>query len=385
MTNNRILILQRLLPHYRTGVFKYFGKVFPNLRVAFGDPCKDEPLKNDASVLPDMFVKLKNSYPLRTSSVFNSDISSLLNEFRPEVVITVFNVGNLNIYKLLRLRRRHGFKLILWSFGYDPSRGFQPGNNFADKLRLYLSKKADAVIFYWKKGREEVEKVTGHCDKFFVAPNTLDTTALVTLKKKFDEQGRESVRKELGITEEVHFVYVGRLLADKQVDLLLNAFGLVARDISSCRLTIIGDGPETEALKSKASDFGGSVVFTGEILDDELTGKWIYSSEAFVMPGRLGLSVVHSFCFGTPVISQRKDSFFHGEGIGYVKDGVNGLLCKDGDIDDLAAKMKLVADDKTLSALLRKNAFDTVASECSVEMMVAGFEEAVKYVTAQSK
>lgn len=380
--NFKIIVLQRILPHYRAGIFRKLCGRFPGMSVFYGQPYKNESLKNADNLSDNFFIRCSNTYFDKNGKIFISKIFSKIKELRAEIIISVFNVGNLNIYILFLLRKFLKFKIILWSFGYDPVRGFNPDKYFTDKIRLYLSQKADAVIFYWENGKEEVSrysKVTGH---YFVAPNTLDTDKQTELKRKFEITGKEKIKSELGVKEKFHFVYVGRLLEDKQIDLLLKAFSHLEKDTAEIRLTIIGDGPEKSNLENLSRELKlKNIFFSGEITDDELTGKWIFISDAFVMPGRLGLSVVHTFCFGTPVISQKKEKHFHGEGIGYVKDGVNGFLAEDENISELAERMKRIISDPELSDRLRTNAFYSSQNECSVESMINGINSAVEYVS----
>lgn len=380
--NFKIIVLQRILPHYRAGIFRKLCGRFPGMSVFYGQPYKNESLKNADNLSDNIFIRCSNTYFDKNGKIFISKIFSKIKDLRPEIIISVFNVGNLNIYILFLLRKFLKFKIILWSFGYDPVRGFNPDKYFTDKIRLYLSQKADAVIFYWENGKEEVSrysKVTGH---YFVAPNTLDTDKQTELKRKFEITGKEKIKSELGVKEKFHFVYVGRLLEDKQIDLLLKAFSHLEKDTAEIRLTIIGDGPEKSNLENLSRELKlKNIFFTGEITDDELTGKWIFISDAFVMPGRLGLSVVHTFCFGTPVISQKKEKHFHGEGIGYVKDGVNGFLAEDENISELAERMKRIISDPELSDRLRTNAFYSSQNECSAENMINGINSAVEYVS----
>lgn len=380
--NFKIIVLQRILPHYRAGIFRKLCGRFPGMSVFYGQPYKNESLKNADNLSDNIFIRCSNTYFDKNGKIFISKIFSKIKDLRPEIIISVFNVGNLNIYILFLLRKFLKFKIILWSFGYDPVRGFNPDKYFTDKIRLYLSQKADAVIFYWENGKEEVSrysKVSGH---YFVAPNTLDTDKQTELKRKFEITGKEKIKSELGVKEKFHFVYVGRLLEDKQIDLLLKAFSHLEKDTAEIRLTIIGDGPEKSNLENLSRELKlKNIFFTGEITDDELTGKWIFISDAFVMPGRLGLSVVHTFCFGTPVISQKKEKHFHGEGIGYVKDGVNGFLAEDENISELAERMKRIISDPELSDRLRTNAFYSSQNECSVESMINGINSAVEYVS----
>lgn len=381
MDNIKIFILQRLLPHYRTGFFRKFIQKRPCSEIIYGQPFKTESLKNSTEISGDKFIFRKNFYFGNSGKIFISDIYTDLFKSRPDVVISVFNVGNLNIYILFLLRYFLKYKIILWSFGYDPVKGFNPEKNFADKLRLKLSEKADAVLFYWEKGKKEIESFTKNSGHFFVAPNTLDTDRQFSLKYKFDETGIENLKKELKVNEKFHFIYTGRLLKDKQVDLLLKAFKKLEEINPDCRLSIIGNGSEYNYLKKLSEDLKAvNIYFLGEILDEETAGKWIYISDAYVMPGRLGLSVVHSFCFGTPVISQKKNSHYHGEGIGYIKEGVNGFLASDGNVNEITEIMNRIISDKELSEKLKHNAFETAKNDCSVDKMLDGFDSAINYV-----
>ncbi|MEO6695347.1 MAG: glycosyltransferase family 4 protein [Ignavibacteria bacterium] len=380
----RIIILQRLLPHYRIGFFRKFCERYVNTKILYGQPRKGESLKNAVEINDKNFILSKNLYFDKSGKVFLTNIYFKIFKYRPDIVISVFNVGNLNIYLLFILKFFLRYKLILWSFGYDPVRGFDPLNKFADKIRLYLSLKADAVIFYWETGRLKISKYSKKTDHYFVAPNTLDTENQFQLKEKFDKKGLDVIRKELGLKNKFHFVFVGRLLEDKQVDLLLKAFKILEDNNSDCSLSIVGDGPQRDNLTKLSKDLNlRNVRFLGEILDEEKTGELIYVSDAFVMPGRLGLSVVHSFCFGTPVISQLKTGDFHGEGVGYIKENLNGYLVEDGSVKAIAGKMTDIISNPELSNKLRAKAFYTAQNECSTENMLKGFDEAMNYVKSK--
>lgn len=375
---NTIVILQRILPHYRLPVFKKIQQKLNNVIVLYGQKQKNESLENALTGDVKNFVEVKNLYFYRFN-IFVSMLYPYLLRLRPKIIVSVVNVGNINLYLLFFLRKLLGFKLIVWSFGYDPKNGFDPMNVFKDKIRLLFYQNADAVIFYWEKGKEIVEKFSKRKEHYFVAPNTLDTDMHLDLKNKFDKKGKDAIKEELGIKEQNHFVYVGRLLKDKQIDLIIKSFQKIPRHYD-CRVTIIGDGPEKSNLFRLVDELNvANIYFTGAIYNPEIVGKWIYCSDLFIMPGRLGNSVVHSFCYATPVLSQKKDYYYHGEGIGYMENGVNGFLANDDDIGHLAEIMMKISENEKLRDSLSINAFRTVEQLCSIEHMIGGVEKAINY------
>jgi glycosyltransferase involved in cell wall biosynthesis len=58
-------------------------------------------------------------------------------------------------------------------------------------------------------------------------------------------------------------------------------------------------------------------------------------------------------------------------------------LFRDGDAQDLAEKMRLLAEDERLQKELARNARATIEQEYTMERMVEGFVQAVSYATAQ--
>lgn len=381
MMQKKIFIIQRILPHYRIGFFRNLKKLYPSLKVFYGNTYNGEVLKNTDNPDKETFIERKNRYFHKEGKIFFTGLYGDVIREKPDIIVSVFNVGNLNIYLLFILRYFLKFKLILWSLGYDHLTGFSPDKIFTHKVRLFLSQKADAVIFYWDYGKKVVEKYSKKNSHYFVARNTIDTNRHIALKELFDKKGKDSIKNYLDVKQKFHFIYVGRLIPDKEVDILLKAYSEVEKSVSDCRLTIIGDGPERIKLESLASELRiKNSVFLGEILDDEITGRWLYVSDAFIMPGRLGNSVVHSFCYGTPVISTDKGDYFHCEGISYIKEGVNGYLAKDGSIESLTEEMIKIISDRALIDKMRINSFKTAKEDCSIEKMVDGFSEALENV-----
>lgn len=110
--------------------------------------------------------------------------------------------------------------------------------------------------------------------------------------------------------ESSDFVFVGRLLAHKNVDVLIDAVEKIVKKTpnTTLRCLIIGDGPEREALEQMVSEkhLEGRVVFKGivERMDD-LYGL-MKASKVFVLPSTregFGITVIEANACGLPVIT----------------------------------------------------------------------------------
>jgi glycosyltransferase involved in cell wall biosynthesis len=106
--------------------------------------------------------------------------------------------------------------------------------------------------------------------------------------------------------QSVHFVYVGRLVDWKAVDLLLEAFQPVAAQTNAI-LEIIGDGKLRQELEAVSQHLGltDRVVFTGWLSQKECA-HLLQQADGMVLPSLLecgGAVVLEAMAMGLPVIA----------------------------------------------------------------------------------
>lgn len=132
--------------------------------------------------------------------------------------------------------------------------------------------------------------------------------------------GTMRARLTEGHSESPLLLYVGRLSAEKDIELLKP----VLQAIPAARLALVGDGPHHKAL---AQHFAGLPVFmAGFLHGDELASAYA-SSDIFVMPSRtetLGLVVLEAMSSGLPVVAARAGGIPE-----MIEDGVSGYLFDD--------------------------------------------------------
>lgn len=122
-------------------------------------------------------------------------------------------------------------------------------------------------------------------------------------------------------------VYLGRLQPHKNVDLLVKSLGILRDRGQTPSLTIIGDGPEREALEALAAELGlgTQVRFLGAVAQDDDVYALLRASRLFVHPstkeGGGSITSLEANAAGLPVVA-----FAHPGGISpeLIEEGVNG-------------------------------------------------------------
>ena len=99
------------------------------------------------------------------------------------------------------------------------------------------------------------------------------------------------------------YLTVSRLVPYKRIDRIIDAF----RDLPALTLTVVGDGPDAERLRSLA---GPNVRFTGHLPQADLVERMQRSSALICAANEdLGLTVIEAQACGTPVITLRAGGY----------------------------------------------------------------------------
>jgi len=152
----------------------------------------------------------------------------------------------------------------------------------------------------------------------------------------------------------INFAFVGRLVREKGVSVLLGAARELAHRGYDFRLNIIGEGPERVNLEGITDEYGlrDRTTFCGSLQGDRLReamlGKWVA-----VMPSIwedvAPLAAIEHMIQGRLLIASDIG------GLGELVDGV-GLKFPSGDVSSLAACLQRVLDEPSLATTLGKKA-----------------------------
>ncbi len=285
---------------------------------------------------------------------------------------------------LALLARLRGIAVLYWDFGYHPKRGFSHGTSapggvmaVARLVKNALAKLADGYLAYTKSGAERLAAIGYPPDRIFVLQNTIDMTEQLRLYDAVQQREPEQIRAELGVRpDSTIFVYLGRLVEFKRVDLLIEAVRRIARDRTTAKpveALIIGSGPLEADLKEMAADVP-EVHFLGALPANEAVACALRIAAAAVIPGAVGLAVNHAFAHGRPMITG--DNELHGPEIEYIVDGENGMIVRGG-AAEFAAALARLADSPECQARLAGGALDA-RQGLRMETMVEQFDIGIR-------
>ncbi len=149
----------------------------------------------------------------------------------------------------------------------------------------------------------------------------------------------------------IDVILVGRLVAIKRIDVLLEAIRHVRRSVSDVRVAVVGDGELRETLAQRARDLGVSdcLEFAGH---QRNVGDWLRRSKIFVLTSDsegLALSVMEAMMCGLPAVVSNV-----GDLGDLVEDGVNGYLVPRRSPKVFAERIvDLLQDEQKLAAFSR--------------------------------
>jgi L-malate glycosyltransferase len=165
--------------------------------------------------------------------------------------------------------------------------------------------------------------------RFRIVPNTVDTSVF--------HAGSSS-----RIVASPRLVNVARHVEVKGLDVLLQAFAVIAEERANATLEMVGDGPLTQSLTEFAAELGVAdrVNFVGAARPTEIADR-LRSCDAFVLSSHsenMPLAVLEALCCGLPVAATD---------VGGVPEavGADGVLAPSGDVAALADAVRSVLSD----------------------------------------
>jgi glycosyltransferase involved in cell wall biosynthesis len=347
-----VFVLQRILPDYRVGFYAALQQLIPDkFFVTTGVDGFMEALKpSDRSA--DWILSIKNTYFFGNRLLWQSG------RFRQIIVapllVAELNPRILSTWVLLLLRRILRRPSVVWGH----SRSLGERHPLVAALRFWQCRLGGAVVAYTHTQAEEF-RIKLPTLPVFVAPNSC-----VSVKDCVAQQGALAF----------DVLYVGRLIPEKKVALLIGGFAAAARNLPpEAKLKVVGDGPERAHLEKLAVQTGlaDRIEFSGHVTDEEILKKLYAGAACSVSPGYIGLSAMQSLAHGVPMLVSSDEH--HSPEIEVCVPNVTAMFFPSNSVEGLSEAMISFFKHHSLWLNKRREIARFIAERYSFEAMVSGF------------
>ena len=336
--------------HYRKNIFMLMDQEL-GIDFFFGDSRKQGAIKElDTTCLKNFKGYFHN---IGFGSIYwqNGAIRLLWSDYTD-----LFTTGThycLSAWVILLLAPLFGKRVYLWSHGaYGDERGLKKW------LTIWKMKRATGSLLYGNHAKKLLMEWGVPEEKLHVFYNSLAYDEEMEVRKTLTSSAfyQEHFHNDLP-----NLVFIGRLIADKKLDMIIRAMMILRDKGIKMNMTYIGDGPKKAELEALVQESGlkDNVWFYGACYDEKQISQLIYNADLCVSPGDIGLTAIHSMTFGTPVITHN-DFSHQGTEFEAIDDGRTGTFYQVNDVDDLANCIQTWLNNGLNREQIRQNCYEVI-------------------------
>jgi glycosyltransferase involved in cell wall biosynthesis len=377
----RVVVLTEIMAPYRIPVLNalaqdtdvdpyviFLSETDPSLRK--WKIYKDE-IRFDHAVLPSWRRRVG-----RYNVLLNRGLRAVLDRVRPDAIVcggyNYFAAWNASVWA-----RSTRVPLLLWSESTICDQRKRRG--IVEFLKREFVRRCDAFVVPGKSAREYLLTLGAGEEDIITAPNAVDNQFFSDRAQAGPSQSDPQRGFEL---PERYFLYVGRLVTEKGIFELFDAYERLSSAIKSrVGLVFVGDGGQRQELMRRIRQMpSGRVQCVGFLQRDGLAS--VYSkAEALILPTHSdtwGLVVNEAMACGVPVIT----TTVAGCAADLVDDSVNGFLVRPGDVAGLSSAMSSLVCDPYGRQKMASCARERIQAY-SPEACAVGIAQAVKSLWAE--
>lgn len=372
----KIIIITPRLQHYRLSFYEKLAKSNAdyNLEVFYGISSKEDGkagYKGETKFISRGFKEIKCRI-LPFEVIVNKEMYGEIRKADPDILIMLASTGNITYRKIISWAKRKNKKVIIWTSGWDPGRAKGLLLSFKNRLVSSFFKKADFFLTYGTSASRYVESMGIEKSKIEVCYNGIEIDDSLKNYSQVIFEANNLIKK-YHLTDSITFLFVGGLIEEKRIDLLLDAFAFLHQKYDKIKLVIIGDGPLRGFVENKLKIYNHpDILFLGRVING--VDDFFAAADCLVLPGAGGLALNQGMFWGKPCIVSKAD----GTEDDLVIENYTGYRFKENDLHSLISAMeRRINDHDDKINELSKNAHQTILNKSNVNTMVDIFSKAI--------
>jgi len=366
----KITIIQRLIPHYRVDFFDQLCKRLPNAMIFHSTRVTtDGHVQNDGFHFSNQRVMMIDyryfCFQRLVWKMMRSDYDFIVLGLELRIV------SNLMIWLASFFKKS---KIIWWTHGYNVHNKHRNIMFYIDRIiKTLLMKYSHKILIYNKYNRNELIQWGIDPGKIIILNNTINELPHQQALDKLTAEAIAIVEQKTRKSSH-SLMLIGRLTPMKRIDLLLEASKKLTAVYPDLRVFIIGDGSERCRLEADSQVIGlaDNVFFLGAINDPVSLAPYMKLTDFTIIPGAVGLSLVHSMICGVPFVTLRDSP--HGPEVAYLRNNYNGYAAVN--MDDMVNWLIDCFEHPEKIATMKNNCFTMIKNEINMDSMMSHFVSA---------
>lgn len=293
-----------------------------NCHFFMGDKVETPIKKMDCSSLKGYQKELKNYY-LFKHFYWQKGAFNLLFKSYKHYILTG-ELYCLSTWFILLFARLMNKKTYLWTHGwYGRERGIKK------TLKKCFFKLGSHVLLYGEYAKNLMIKEGFNPNKLHCIANSLDYNKQCIIRHKLSNT---NIYINYFKNENPVIIYVGRIQKVKRIDLLIDAIAKLRDEDILVNLVLVGENVEKESFYKQIENLSltKQVWLYGACYEESKLGELFYNATICVSPGNVGLTAIHAFSYGCPIIThncfEKQMPEFE-----VIQPGINGLFFEEND------------------------------------------------------
>lgn len=372
--NFRVAVMQRMICHYQMPYFFKLKKDLKEISIDLKVFCgitESKGYPSDDSLFERLpYLKFNISIGgLQEKLILLPFLFWSLLKYKPDVIVAEDISAMPNCLTIYFYSKIFGVPYIVWGPGSIPQKKPSRIRGFMEPLISLYRKGSNGFLCYSSYAKDYYSRKYNK-DCYVVYNST-------TLPHSESEHNKitSNIYRKYNDMSRLNIVFIGRLLPQKKVELLLSAVSMIDKNIP-VSVNIIGDGNMKQELigLSKEMKLEDRINFLGTIIDRDKKADIFMQAHLGVLPGLGGLAIQEMMWYGIPVIT----SYADGTERDLVLNGESGFFVEQMTAENLYKSIMSfinLENDKKIAISL--NGLKIINDKYNINSMVNSFKTSI--------
>jgi len=369
MKKHKIVIIQRICPHYMVPLLKRLSNIDDiDLTLYYGESSKSKSnkLKNANNIEGFKHKKLLTFYcQFRLKGelfpiFLNPTLLFHLFKDKPDIIICEGESNLPNNLLILVYAKITRTPYIWWGLGRVRSKKPSILRKLFNPLIRYMIRNSAAILGYSTFAKEFYSSYGISKDKIFVAYNCVDTDKVKADIEEYKDLVK-TTKDKLGLNSKKVILFVGSFTKEKKIDNLILAYQKIKDQYSDVALLLVGDGEVRHNMENLVREKQlKDVVFVGKKIED--VSLYFLMGDIFVLPGEGGLAINQAMVHGLPIVTVPAD----GTELDMIINGENGYIVENNNIDILTETIIRILKDNNLQKKMGQESRNLIENKFNI-------------------